>query len=91
MTATIARNCCVDCCSTSCAAGRSKRAGRSRQKVNAVSVVKKICRSRLYASKQYIRKRSVGDTNSSRTLSNPASWPSECHLEIVSGKSAACT
>jgi hypothetical protein len=90
MTATFARNCCVDCCSTSCAGWWSNR-GRSRQKANAVSVVTKNCRSGLYASKQYIRKRSVGDTNSSRTLSNPASWPSECHLEIVSGKSAAWT
>jgi hypothetical protein len=44
-----------------------------------------------YALKQYTRKRFVGATNSSRTRPKPASRPSACHREVVSGKSLAYT
>jgi hypothetical protein len=44
-----------------------------------------------YSRKTYIRNRLDGAVNTSRTLLKPASWPSSCHREVVSGMSDAWT
>ena len=47
--------------------------------------------ARCYSRKTYIRNRSDGAVKTSRTSLKPASWPSSCHCEVVSGMSDAWT